>query len=349
MTLDSSFYGLCVETLSDCIEKFSDDLNKIDNDDLKKRLKKISQDFNFKEDEIDNNLLTRFKKIAYFYLEEKKRFSDKTEDEYKDIIKLLTDSFLAFTDDNREFSDNVDRHGDNLLEIKQLDDIKQIREHLENEVFHIKKILKEKKESDTKQIKALSEKIDVLQRDLKNAESIAKIDKLTGTYNRHAFDSHIKNLVGKTGLCWSTFSVIMLDIDNFKKVNDTYGHLVGDRVIVKAVEISKSFLRKNDFIARYGGEEFVIILHAISLKNATKKANGICEAIRNTRVAVDENNPEVTLNFTISAGVSKLDEVDNELTVINRADKALYLSKQGGKDMVSTEKMIRNESKSILK
>jgi diguanylate cyclase len=129
----------------------------------------------------------------------------------------------------------------------------------------------------------------------------------------------------------------MLDIDNFKKINDGYGHQIGDRVLVALARKCHSLIRNDDIMARYGGEEFVILLPNASLDNAVTKADSIRKTIANTRYALDDVEPGNTLSITISIGVSVFSNGDSPLTVVERADKALYLAKRRGKNRVASE------------
>ena len=136
------------------------------------------------------------------------------------------------------------------------------------------------------------------------------------------------------------FSLLMVDLDNFKTINDTYGHLTGDRVLVALVQKCKGMLRGDDTIARYGGEEFAIILPGASLRNSVKKGKQICQAIAGTRYAIDEGAPGDYLSVTVSVGVSTLHKGDTVAEVIDRADRALYHAKGTGKNRVVSERQL---------
>ncbi len=130
----------------------------------------------------------------------------------------------------------------------------------------------------------------------------------------------------------------MLDIDNFKNINDTNGHQIGDRIIMAIVNKCRQLIRGEDFFARYGGEEFIIILPGASLRNAVKKANYICKSVASTRYRLDDDHDRKTLHVTISIGVCCHQKADTATSVIQRADKALYAAKHAGKNCVCSEK-----------
>jgi len=129
----------------------------------------------------------------------------------------------------------------------------------------------------------------------------------------------------------------MLDIDDFKKINDKYGHQTGDRVILAVISKCRQSIRGEDFLARYGGEEFAIILPGASLKNAAKKADHICKSIAATRYCLDDVPGIPILSITISIDVSCLQRADTVAAVTRRADKALYAAKYAGKNRVFSE------------
>jgi len=337
----ADFFFFCIQTLHECIKEFSFNLNDIGADGFKKQIDLLVKDFISTGINSDGKkVFTEYKGIVDEYRKKEKKYFDEKEIELKNIIELLTNGLTTFNNENIQFNKEIHEHSDKFLDINHIDNIKKIKEVLELQVSNIKNTIKKKEDDDNHRIESLTEKIATLQADLQKAEIESTTDRLTGAHNRLAFDFHMKKLIGNDGLRWTSFSVLMCDIDDFKKVNDTYGHLVGDRVIVRTVEIIKTFFRKNDFIARYGGEEFVVILHAISLKNATKKAFDICRAIEKNGLVLDEDKPDEKLSFTLSIGASTQRDDDTVLSIIDRADKALYHAKRTGKNRACNEKDI---------
>ena len=125
-------------------------------------------------------------------------------------------------------------------------------------------------------------------------------------------------------------SLLILDLDDFKKINDTFGHEIGDLVIKQLVEIAKNSIRKNDLIVRFGGDEFIILLPNTQIEQAKTVALKIIDKI-------DEYNKDKEFNFTISVGVSSYQKGDETIdNLISRADDALYEAKTTGKNKVCT-------------
>ncbi|WP_373073222.1 diguanylate cyclase [Sulfurimonas sp.] len=155
------------------------------------------------------------------------------------------------------------------------------------------------------------------------------VDELTKLYNRKSYNKRVEELLSLKKRYKTKFSMIMFDIDDFKQVNDTYGHKVGDEVLVKLSNIVKSQLRENDYVFRIGGEEFVVLLTETGLESAVSVAEKL-------RKNISEKLDEVTdRTITVSLGVSESNESDTEDTIFRRVDRLLYKSKNSGKNRVS--------------
>jgi diguanylate cyclase (GGDEF)-like protein len=159
-------------------------------------------------------------------------------------------------------------------------------------------------------------------------EELATTDKLTGLHNRQAFEVLIGQLMQNYKRKAETFSVILLDIDDFKDVNDSYGHLAGDSVLAEIARVSKARIRGSDILCRWGGEEFLAVLPDCVLSDAFSLAEEIRIAVSNTQCDYKGQKIQVA----ISAGVAEFlpDETIDQL--ISRADQALYAAKKAGKN-----------------
>lgn len=157
---------------------------------------------------------------------------------------------------------------------------------------------------------------------------LARRDALTGVYNRRYFLELAVREFQRSERYGLPLSLILLDVDNFKQINDTYGHAVGDEVLVNLAEILRSSLRGFDTLARYGGEEFVIMLPETSLVGA----GNVAERIRRS---VERAPADFFAELTISAGVSELKQDTAGLDdLLGQADRALYQAKEGGRNLV---------------
>ncbi|MBI1205712.1 MAG: diguanylate cyclase [Azospirillum sp.] len=161
-------------------------------------------------------------------------------------------------------------------------------------------------------------------------EALATTDKLTGIPNRQSFDSLIEYAIRLRKRAPRPLSVILFDIDQFKEVNDTLGHLKGDEAIQSLVAVVKGRLRETDVPCRWGGDEFMVLLEGCPLEQALAVAEDLRAAVGAHAVLPSEPDRRIT----ISAGVADLHEGDNLDTLVSRADRALYQAKAQGRNRV---------------
>jgi diguanylate cyclase (GGDEF)-like protein len=157
-------------------------------------------------------------------------------------------------------------------------------------------------------------------------QDLAYHDHLTKIYNRQKFDKLYKKELENHKRYGDDLSIIMLDIDYFKQLNDTYGHDVGDKVLVALSELISKHLRTNDIFARWGGEEFMILLPRTNIDTAYQKAEEL-------RKIIDKHKNKIP-HFTVSFGVTQLLDYDKELSAFIRVDKALYQAKINRNEVV---------------
>ena len=162
----------------------------------------------------------------------------------------------------------------------------------------------------------------------KKLKLLSKTDQLTGAYNRRAFDEFFTKELNTAKRYGEPFSLILLDIDHFKKHNDSFGHNIGDNILKEVVQVINLQMRQVDFLFRWGGDEFVILLPKTDLEHAQV----IAERIRSSIETWDFSVPT---KITVSLGLSLFKMGDDENTLTNRADVALYRSKNDGRNRVS--------------
>ncbi len=158
-------------------------------------------------------------------------------------------------------------------------------------------------------------------------EKMAIHDKLTGLYNRTKLDEVLSHELERCARHKSSIGLLIIDIDHFKSVNDTYGHLVGDKVLIAISKQIKTTLRSTDTLFRWGGEEFIVL----SLQSDKTEALNIAQKIRNH---IKEVNFDIVGSKTISIGVTSSTKDDDIDSIIKRADEALYIAKNSGRDCV---------------
>ncbi|RLA38896.1 MAG: hypothetical protein DRR42_28020, partial [Gammaproteobacteria bacterium] len=164
---------------------------------------------------------------------------------------------------------------------------------------------------------------------LARLEPLATTDQLTGLYNRHFFTSELVKQINTWRRHQQALTIIILDIDYFKKVNDTYGHLAGDYALKSLAKICKSLLRDIDTLARIGGEEFAILLPTTNVNGGMQIAERIRRVTENYKFEYEGN----TFNMTVSLGVAELtDEAWTITEFIGAADDMLYKAKHAGRN-----------------
>jgi len=181
------------------------------------------------------------------------------------------------------------------------------------------------------QLQSLAENVRSLRADLVAVREKANMDALTRLHNRGAFDEVLSKEVEYSFLSGQASALLLLDLDYFKEINDTFGHQAGDVVLqVVANTIVRTFPRRSDFIARFGGEEFAVILSDTETAELEAVGERLIEAIRALTIDYEGN----TLQVTCSIGLTVCRPDDSPETVLRRADRALYDAKEAGRDRI---------------
>jgi diguanylate cyclase len=188
-------------------------------------------------------------------------------------------------------------------------------------------------------IKRSSEEIDELRRTVENVRREAHTDALTGIANRRCFDEHLAIAVREATEQDAPLGLLMIDIDHFKRFNDSFGHQVGDKVLQLVARILKQSVKGRDTVARFGGEEFAVVLPDTPLAGAVALAEQIRTAVASRRI-VQKGSGEDFGVITLSVGVAALRNGEMPGALIGRADRALYAAKTQGRNRVVTEAQI---------
>ncbi len=286
---------------------------------------------------------------------EREKVANFIKDIVQRIVQIETELLKSYesTDetfkDNEEFGSLVNKEivclKKNMAVADHLDDLKaQISDTLSS----IETALKEKTEKDqaiqeeSKQtgakfkvgFKKLKNELDQAVRHSKKLETKLNQDPLTGAFNRRAYEKKIKQELKRFLKYGTVFSIIILDIDHFKRVNDTFGHSIGDKCLQQITNKSIPVLRKTDMFARYGGEEFVVVMPDTLIKDALR----VAEKIRRTIEKIEFVYKEDIIRMTVSIGVSQINEEETSYyKAFERADAALYKAKDGGRNKVLFE------------
>lgn len=173
--------------------------------------------------------------------------------------------------------------------------------------------------------KSLSKLIKELEKNIDYLYELATIDEKTGVYNNKFFKTISEMELDKAKRGLEPLSLLIIDLDNFKKLNDTYGHLIGDKMLQRLGHVLKENTRKYDIVSRFGGEEFVILLPNTKIK----RAKTVCERLRKK---VENDNEMKKYNVTMSGGLTEYKKGDSVKKMQLRADKGVYKAKKLGKN-----------------
>lgn len=177
---------------------------------------------------------------------------------------------------------------------------------------------------------AFNEMTDNLKNMNRQLQKLASLDSLTQLANRLALDQFLGEAFARAREQADDLSILMIDIDHFKKVNDQYGHHAGDRVLAQFSEVLKKQFRTTDMLARYGGEEFMVVQPKTGIDQAVKIGNRVLEAVRNASFQLDD---ERQLAVTVSIGISCVTPADRSFeAIVKRSDAALYEAKNSGRN-----------------
>lgn len=165
---------------------------------------------------------------------------------------------------------------------------------------------------------------------IEKLRTAVRIDGLTQLANRAYFDEKLSEMIKLRRRYPEPFALMMIDLDNFKEINDSYGHPAGDRILKGVAFKIRETLRGSDFLARFGGDEFAVILIKTGGRSAVDVAWKLCEALRESRFLLDST----TITTTLSIGVAEADGADTEESLVKRADQALYRVKEVGRNSV---------------
>jgi len=221
----------------------------------------------------------------------------------------------------------------------------ELKQTVVSSLSSIQKALEEKREKDEARISEVDRRMKRLQQDMERMktevaserdradllEQEALIDPLTGVYNRRAYERRIKEELRRYLRHQRPFSLLLLDVDHFKSINDQYGHAVGDLCLKEIINRVRPRLRESDFLARFGGEEFILLLPETSQSGAVEAAEKLRTSIEKTEF-LHRGNP---VAITISIGVTQVMSTDQQSdTLFGRVDRAMYRAKAAGRNCV---------------
>ncbi len=257
---------------------------------------------------------------------------DKVKVKFLNVVKEILNDVSSAGDDISSFEKYL---LDFTTRIEKADDENSFKTSLKDLIVEVKKI----ESSSTileNRLKSANDEVQSLQSKLKETEWFATTDALTGLWNRRSFEEKLSQYISNSHNNGTMLSLIIIDIDHFKRVNDTYGHLTGDDLLRVIAKTLKDYVRGKDIVCRYGGEEFVILLSDTPLSGALT----VAEKIRHHFSAMSWKQKSTGVSMgkvTLSSGVSQYRTNESIESFIQRADIALYQSKKQGRNRVTPE------------
>jgi diguanylate cyclase len=253
-----------------------------------------------------------------------------------EFIKILQEVFGELStagEDVSHFGKTLARFSE---DIKAVDDPETLEDTLKGLLLEVKKV-EQSSSALERRLKQADEQVKELQSKLKEVEQHATVDPLTNLYNRRAFEEKLPQHMAQTSKTGTDLALLIIDIDHFKRVNDTYGHLTGDDLLRIIAKTLKDFVKGKDIVCRYGGEEFVVLLPDTPLEGAVTVAENIRKHF--AQMSWKQKSTGVSMGkVTLSAGVSLYRPGETMEAFVQRGDVALYRSKKSGRNRVTVEK-----------
>lgn len=276
-----------------------------------------------------DKLLFRIRQFFSAYRVEEYSYIQRSAEEFKSIIWDFADQLGEDIQVEQAKETEIKAQLDELREAVESNAIEKLKSKSREFIDTYVQYQTQKDERRNKRIGTMSKSLQVMKKQLAEAQTSLKVDHMTQAYNRKSFEEQGLRYQQLYGLSKGSISMLIFDIDHFKKVNDTYGHDMGDHVIKECVRFLKeSFQRENDFVARLGGEEFAVLLPDFDLQSAAKKVEECLSRIRRETII----HKNLNIKFTVSCGIAQLLQTEAFPQWFKRADMALYQSKNSGRD-----------------
>lgn len=286
-------------------------------------------------------VLFRFRQFFSSYRIDECSYFEKTFDDFRGIIWDFVDQLSEDLSAEQTVDSEMKKNLDDLKEAVESNSIDILRKQSRQFIDSYIELQTRKDSSRAKRIQSMEKSLNFVKKKLDEANQGMRLDHLTGAYNRKSFDEQLELNKRMFDLSQAPVTLITIDIDYFKRINDNFGHPTGDFILKECVRmLQQIFNREEDFIARIGGEEFAIILPKCDQDAAVKKATQALESIRKEIFVIEDKQ----LKFTISMGIAPLQRDVAPTDWLKYADEALYKSKSTGRDRytLASTKNIKN-------
>ena len=270
--------------------------------------------------------------VRRFYVDrrhDERDFVNRQLGDYRAIVDDLVDGLRRVADRDQLTEDSIIECLASIQEAIETGGMPDVKAAVSQAVENVHETFARQKREYERQIEELNQRMSSLRQDLLAAREEMKRDNLTDVFNRGAFDTGIEQCINLHFVSGQPVTLVLVDLDNFKTVNERFGHATGDAALRAVGEtLSRSFIRKNDLVCRYGGDEFAVILNDTTAASAAPLLERFLERVREIEMpGVDE-----PAAVSCSVGYAEIAPNDDSAALIDRADKALYAAKAAGRD-----------------
>lgn len=306
-----------------------------DNDELNSTIDELLKNGKKFTSKINNEL---FNKYIYHLNEEGLRLFQK---DVERLVDMLLEKITGMSRTTQNFSASLKKYSEIL---KSDPDIESVAELIASLIDDVGSVL-ETNESMGFLLESMNQEVDSLRDSMRMLNFKAYTDKLTDVPNRRAFDKRLDELFDNYHEEGQVFSLLFIDIDHFKKFNDTHGHDVGDRVLRYVASVITGGIKGDDMLTRYGGEEFAILLPNTGYDDAISVGNYLRNKVSGSRLVDNSSSKDIKQlgHVTVSVGVAIINTEDNVESIVKRADQCLYAAKERGRNMVVGENDITDK------
>lgn len=252
------------------------------------------------------------------------RYVVERENEMWRLLNTYSDAIEVGHHRDADLIANLRTSNESLREAAKMEDIRAVREAIQSEVTSARRMLEQKMREDQERTAAMSHQVHRLEAELAAVRGRARYDALSGLLHRGAFDERLEAIVAEG----KPHSLAVIDLDNFRTINNTLGHLVGDKVIVTVSDLLRRGTRQVDIVGRYGGDEFMVLA---PMTPADQLGNRLGQVLSRRHVKIETDNGACSAQLSCSVGVAQYEVGDTPSSLINRADEALLTIKKRGK------------------
>ena len=262
----------------------------------------------------------------------KKSLNDAKE-RLKQMLATFVDRLSDFSESTSGYHDVIEKCAERISQANDIGELSDVLDEVMRETRNVQLNAARSRDEMSSlrgRVHEAEREVNRLQNELAHASEMIRHDPLTGTLNRKGMDEALEREIARLRRQGGSLSLAMLDIDNFKKLNDTLGHAVGDAALVHLTQVTRDTIRPQDTLARYGGEEFAILLPNTPVDDAVSAMIRVQREL--TRRFFLHNNDKILITF--SCGIAELRDDEAPYDALKRADEAMYLAKRAGKNRV---------------